>query len=542
MADLQRMDRTWLCSVLFMDIVKYSSQSVDMQMKWKARFNGYLAEAIRDVPESERVILDTGDGAAVCFLGAPEAAMFAALHLWQCFVSDAREQQPGLRVRIGVNLGPVKLVKDLNGSLNAIGDGINAGQRIMSFAQENQILVSQSFFEVVSRLSDDYKVLFKLKGVETDKHVREHTVYSLLPPGSEKWHAEAAGAGQPGKSQPEPVSRQTAAAPASPVVAASEARPHRRSPVPLLVGGALVMMVGAVVAWHFAGSGRTKASLSPANVPAADAPASQSVTAPSAMSSMSNASTKSAVEGKTPQRAAVPSNPPASQPDAPVARKNENAFLAAQPAEGKVPTEAQTAYDQGMQLIDQAKPAEAVQRFDDAIRANPDYVIAYLGRAEARRMLSQYGKGIEDCNAAMRIKPQEPRAYFCRGLNEGLLNQYDLAARDYGEAIRLNPNFALAYDNRGNCYNNLHQYDRALEDYNQAIRLRPNIAQTYLRRAVTFENLKQYERAIEDYDQAIRLQPNNARAYFGRANAKHLSGDRRGAAADRRYAKQLKEQ
>jgi class 3 adenylate cyclase len=207
MADLQRMDRTWLCSVLFMDIVKYSSQSVDMQMKWKARFNGYLAEAIRDVPESERVILDTGDGAAVCFLGAPEAAMFAALQLWQCFVSDEREQQPGLRVRIGVNLGPVKLVKDLNGSLNAIGDGINAGQRIMSFAQENQILVSQSFFEVVSRLSDDYKVLFKLKGVETDKHVREHTVYSLLPPGSEKWHAEAASAGQPVKSQPEPVSR-----------------------------------------------------------------------------------------------------------------------------------------------------------------------------------------------------------------------------------------------------------------------------------------------------------------------------------------------
>ena len=57
--------------------------------------------------------------------------MFAAFHLWQCFVTDERERQPGLRVRTGVNLGPVKLVKDLNGSLNAIGDGINAGQRIM---------------------------------------------------------------------------------------------------------------------------------------------------------------------------------------------------------------------------------------------------------------------------------------------------------------------------------------------------------------------------------------------------------------------------
>src|SRR5580700_7697511 len=176
MADPTKMDRTWLCSVVFMDIAAYSSQSVELQMRWKQRFNGYLAEAIQDVPESERVILDTGDGAAICFLGAPEAAMFAALQLCRSFTVDEGEQQPGLRVRLGINLGPVKLVKDLNGSLNAIGDGINAGQRIMSFAGENQILVSQSFFEVVSRLSDDYKALFRLKGIETDKHVREQTV------------------------------------------------------------------------------------------------------------------------------------------------------------------------------------------------------------------------------------------------------------------------------------------------------------------------------------------------------------------------------
>src|ERR1700722_19141382 len=102
-------------------------------MKWKGSFNGYPAEAIHDVPESERVILDTGDGAAVCFLGAPEAAMFAALQLCRSFTVDEKEQQPGLRVRLGINLGPVRLIRDINGAPNAIGDGINAGQRIMSF-------------------------------------------------------------------------------------------------------------------------------------------------------------------------------------------------------------------------------------------------------------------------------------------------------------------------------------------------------------------------------------------------------------------------
>ena len=47
----QKLDRTWLCSVVFMDIVSYSKQSVQLQMRWKERFNKYLAEAIRDVPE-----------------------------------------------------------------------------------------------------------------------------------------------------------------------------------------------------------------------------------------------------------------------------------------------------------------------------------------------------------------------------------------------------------------------------------------------------------------------------------------------------------
>src|ERR1700678_1439154 len=155
MADLNKMDRTWLCSVLFMDIAKYSSQSVELQMRWKQRFNTYLADAIRDVPENERVILDTGDGAAVCFLGAPEAAMFAALQLCSSFILDERDQKPCLRVRLGINLGPVKLVRDLNGALNALGDGINAGQRVMSFASYDQILVARSFFEVVCSLSDE---------------------------------------------------------------------------------------------------------------------------------------------------------------------------------------------------------------------------------------------------------------------------------------------------------------------------------------------------------------------------------------------------
>ena len=182
MADPVNLDRTWLCSVLFVDIIQYSRQSLEVQSQWKHRFNLLLAEALKEAPAADRVILDTGDGAAICFLGDPETAMFCALHLVSAIEEEKARQAHPFRVRAGINLGSVKLVKDINGNLNAVGDGINVGQRVMSFAGENQILVSRSFYEVASSISESYAGLFKYEGVHKDKHVREHTLYELHPP------------------------------------------------------------------------------------------------------------------------------------------------------------------------------------------------------------------------------------------------------------------------------------------------------------------------------------------------------------------------
>jgi len=82
-----------------------------------------------------------------------------------------------LGLRIGINLGPVKLVRDINGQPNIVGDGINVAQRIMSFAQPAQIVVSRSYYDVVSVISDEYAKLFQYEGSRTDKHVREHEIY-----------------------------------------------------------------------------------------------------------------------------------------------------------------------------------------------------------------------------------------------------------------------------------------------------------------------------------------------------------------------------
>ena len=170
-------NRTFICTVVFVDLVDYTKQPVSQQVALKRRLNEMIGRSLAHVSDSDRLILDTGDGAALCFFGDPEDALFAATSLRDAVTADPGPA--GARLRIGINLGPARVVRDLNGNRNIIGDGINAAQRVMGFAAPNQILVSRSYFEVVSHISADYARLFQYAGLHRDKHIREHEVYEI---------------------------------------------------------------------------------------------------------------------------------------------------------------------------------------------------------------------------------------------------------------------------------------------------------------------------------------------------------------------------
>jgi class 3 adenylate cyclase len=176
----ERTSRTFVCTVLFLDLVEYSRKPVAEQLLIKERFNHHVSQAIHDIALADRIILDTGDGVAINFLGDPEDALVVALRLTDAFAREPEQASP-IRVRAGINLGPVRLARDINSQPNIIGDGINVAQRVMSFAQPGQVLVSRSYHEVITRISDEYERLFAYQGSRTDKHVREHEIYELEP-------------------------------------------------------------------------------------------------------------------------------------------------------------------------------------------------------------------------------------------------------------------------------------------------------------------------------------------------------------------------
>ncbi len=176
-----RYNKTSICSIVFLDIIEYSTKRDSEQIEVKNQFNALINNALKGIAETDRIILDTGDGAAIAFQGSPEDALFISLTIRDEILKSNTESAIPLYVRFGINLGPVRVVKDINNRPNIVGDGINVAQRIMSFAKPNQILVSRSYYEVTSRLTQETSQMFDYSGIKHDKHVREHEVYSVRP-------------------------------------------------------------------------------------------------------------------------------------------------------------------------------------------------------------------------------------------------------------------------------------------------------------------------------------------------------------------------
>jgi TonB family protein len=177
--------RTFVGSVLSIDLGGYSMRSVAQQERVTQRFTRLLQKALQSSPSKGRTILDTGDGALITFLGDPEQCFALGLRVRDVMNAAAQELgcNPGTYpVRLGIHLGSVKLSTGLSGNPSIVGDGVNVAERIVGFAEPGQIVVSRAFYDVISRLSDAHARLLVPGGTRTDKNAREHEIFVVAPP------------------------------------------------------------------------------------------------------------------------------------------------------------------------------------------------------------------------------------------------------------------------------------------------------------------------------------------------------------------------
>ena len=126
--------------VLFIDLVGYSKLLIEEQKEWLRKLTEIVLATpqVAEASNEQLVRLPTGDGMALVFRNSAEEPAQCALEITQ-----ALKAHPDVAVRMGIHSGPVSEVTDVSGRTNITGGGINMAQRVMDCGDAGHILVSK---------------------------------------------------------------------------------------------------------------------------------------------------------------------------------------------------------------------------------------------------------------------------------------------------------------------------------------------------------------------------------------------------------------
>jgi hypothetical protein len=137
----------------------------------------------RDIKST--VVLPTGDGYAIGFSDSPEKPIHLAMELHKA-INRYNESQRGnkkLLIRVGIDMGPVYVIKDLNNMDNVWGPGIILTRRVMDLAGDMNIFASARIAEDILKLSSDYKKMIHPIGSYHIKHGEELQLFNIYGEG-----------------------------------------------------------------------------------------------------------------------------------------------------------------------------------------------------------------------------------------------------------------------------------------------------------------------------------------------------------------------
>jgi TolB-like protein/class 3 adenylate cyclase len=156
-----------IAHILFTDIVGYSKLLSDEQRK----SFGLLNEIVRKTSQfraaeaaGKLVRLSTGDGIVLAFFTTVDVPVRCALE-----ISRKLREHPELKLRMGINSGPVDQVSDVNDQRNITGVGINMAQRVMDCGDAGHILLSRRVADDLAQYSEWKSHLHELGQLEV-KH------------------------------------------------------------------------------------------------------------------------------------------------------------------------------------------------------------------------------------------------------------------------------------------------------------------------------------------------------------------------------------
>jgi tetratricopeptide (TPR) repeat protein len=172
----------------------------------------------------------------------------------------------------------------------------------------------------------------------------------------------------------------------------------------------------------------------------------------------------------------------------------------------------------GTELMFQNENQLAENYLNQAIASNPKNHKGYYNLGLLYTKINQPIKAIDQFNKTLSIIEYN-KAFVARANAYYMLSDYSKAMQDASYAIKKDTLNDKAYFVLGNCYNDINDLNKALTNYNKAINLANNNPEFYLKKGIVLGKLQDFNGCREQLNNSIELQPDNGEAYYWRGVA-----------------------
>jgi len=194
---------------------------------------------------------------------------------------------------------------------------------------------------------------------------------------------------------------------------------------------------------------------------------------------------------------------------------------------------------------------KAAEYFNQAIAADPNYALAYVGLADSYVLMPLYGAGTpQDSNptakaaAEKALQIDDRLAEAHASLAEIFCFDLDLlrAVPEFERAIELNPNYPTAHQWYGSsALTSLGRFDQAIAEVERAIALDPLSLVINSDLGNSYYRARRYDEAIKQLRKTIDLDPDFYYAHWNLGSALKAKGDVAGAIEQYEKARALNE-
>ncbi len=180
--------------------------------------------------------------------------------------------------------------------------------------------------------------------------------------------------------------------------------------------------------------------------------------------------------------------------------------------------------DEGNALEEQGRTAEAMARYDAAIRADPRCARAHLNRGNILLARAQVDEARTAYQLAIACDAKYAAAHFNLGNLNYCAGEFGHALRNYQAAIDIRPEFADAFVGMANALDSLGRTAEAGESYERALSCNPGYAEVHFNLGITAMAQGRHDEAKDSLLKAIEIRPDYAAAYCHLGRVLHALG------------------